>query len=308
MSVWNAENFIEQAIDSLLSQDFTDFELIISDNASTDKTGEICRQYAKRDNRIRYYRNDVNIGMEANFKKVLDLANAPYFMWASYDDLWEPSYISEMVEVLDNNESLIIASSISDEIDEEGKQTWAHYDHLDLYSQGTTFKRAYKFLIKDHWYHQANFIYGLMRASVIEEIGGFVNFREYREERHNMVEYAIDTLTIFRLIFEGDFFIVDKVLFHHRIPTIKDDYSRFDNKLDLALYFCSKVLNMFPNVHGYFVGTRKIIFESNLRYYQKSLLFFASWFQEFKTYVGFLIYYIITFLKLVGKVIKSRIH
>ena len=89
MPVYNGERFIRQALDSLLAQDCENFELIISDNASADGTQEICLEYAAQDGRIRYYRNENNLGALANFNRVLGLAQGPYFMWAAHDDVWD---------------------------------------------------------------------------------------------------------------------------------------------------------------------------------------------------------------------------
>src|SRR5689334_17075101 len=88
--VYNGERFIEKALDSILSQTFRDFELIISDNASTDHTGDICQAYAKRDDRIRYYRNQKNMGAGWNVRRVCELATGKYFKWAAADDMLEP--------------------------------------------------------------------------------------------------------------------------------------------------------------------------------------------------------------------------
>lgn len=87
LPVYNGASYIREALDSLLAQTFADFELIISDNASTDATETICRDYAARDRRMRYYRQTDNRGALANFLFVLDQAVAPYFMWAAHDDL-----------------------------------------------------------------------------------------------------------------------------------------------------------------------------------------------------------------------------
>ena len=85
--VYNGERFIEEALNSILNQTFTDFELIISDNASTDRTGEIARAYAKRDERIRYYRSEKNMGAGWNVRRVYELATGKYFKQAAVDDL-----------------------------------------------------------------------------------------------------------------------------------------------------------------------------------------------------------------------------
>ena len=100
MPVYNGEKYIQEALDSLLTQTFTDFELIISDNASTDNTSVICQGYAKNDLRIRYIRQDQNKGAIANFKFVLDEAVGEYFMWVAYDDLWAPDFLMDATALL----------------------------------------------------------------------------------------------------------------------------------------------------------------------------------------------------------------
>lgn len=103
MPVFNGEEYIRDALDSLLAQTFTNFELIISDNASTDNTEQICRNYAARDARIRYVRQPKNLGAVANFRFVLDEAAGEYFMWAAHDDLWDKNFISWAISALSNS-------------------------------------------------------------------------------------------------------------------------------------------------------------------------------------------------------------
>ena len=101
MPVFNGENYLAEALDSLLTQTFSDFELIISDNASTDKTEEICRAYAVRDQRIRYFRNQENLGASRNYNRVFELSSGEYFKWAAHDDLCAPEFLGRCVDVLD---------------------------------------------------------------------------------------------------------------------------------------------------------------------------------------------------------------
>jgi len=103
MPVYNGEKFIRGALDSLLAQTFTDFELIVSDNASTDSTELICREYMDRDTRIHYVRQRQNIGSVANFQYVLSEASGEYFMWAAADDRRDSRFLSMAVEVLDSD-------------------------------------------------------------------------------------------------------------------------------------------------------------------------------------------------------------
>ncbi len=97
MPVYNGEKYIREALDSLLAQTFEDFELIISDNCSTDGTSIVCKEYASRDSRIRYIRQDTNIGANANFEFVLGQASGDFFMWEACDDYIEDTeYLSIM--------------------------------------------------------------------------------------------------------------------------------------------------------------------------------------------------------------------
>lgn len=100
MPVYNGERYIRQALDSLLAQDYANFELIISDNVSTDGTQGICLEYAARDERIRYYRNETNLGALRNFNRVFELSSGKYFMWAAHDDVWNPAYVQEVLALL----------------------------------------------------------------------------------------------------------------------------------------------------------------------------------------------------------------
>jgi glycosyltransferase involved in cell wall biosynthesis len=100
MPVFNGEKFVADALKSLLAQTYSNFELIITDNASTDRTGEICREFAAKDSRVRYVLQQENIGPGANFKAALDAAIGNYFMWAAHDDLWERGHVQDAVELL----------------------------------------------------------------------------------------------------------------------------------------------------------------------------------------------------------------
>ena len=120
LPVYNGERFICSAIETLLSQTFSDFEIIISDNCSTDKTESICRQYAAKDARIRYVRQTENVGITANFRFVLDAAVGKYFMWAAADDRQKPDFIQTLVKILDDNPSFAGAMSDVENHDETG--------------------------------------------------------------------------------------------------------------------------------------------------------------------------------------------
>ncbi|HZL30486.1 MAG TPA: glycosyltransferase family 2 protein [Pseudolabrys sp.] len=109
--VYNGAATLGSALDALLKQTFADFEIVISDNASTDDTSDICAKYIAEDARIRCYRQATNIGAELNFKFVLEQARAPYFMWSACDDLRSPDFLQENVQFLEAHPSYVAATS-----------------------------------------------------------------------------------------------------------------------------------------------------------------------------------------------------
>jgi glycosyltransferase involved in cell wall biosynthesis len=121
LPVYNGEKYICESIKSVLAQTFTDFELIISDNGSTDKTEEICRNFEAQDSRIRYYRNEQNIGMGPNHNRTVELSTGKYFKWFHSDDLIAPEYLEKCVEVLEKFPSIILCYPKEVEINEEGE-------------------------------------------------------------------------------------------------------------------------------------------------------------------------------------------
>lgn len=109
LPVYNGQAYIHETLDSLLIQTYTDFELIISDNASTDDTGAICLDFAARDARIRYVRQTDNCGPQANFQFVLDLAVGEFFMWSAADDIHSPNWVEVLVKLLSDNSHAVMA-------------------------------------------------------------------------------------------------------------------------------------------------------------------------------------------------------
>jgi len=119
--VYNGEKSVGRALDSILSQGFEDFELIISDNASTDDTGRICQAYAKRDNRIQYFRNETNIGVSPNHNRVFELSQGKYFAWIAHDVEQLPGMLSRCVREMNlASPPVVLAYPQCEQIDENG--------------------------------------------------------------------------------------------------------------------------------------------------------------------------------------------
>lgn len=111
LPVYNGEKFIHKRIESILSQTLHNFELIISDNASTDKTSLICKEFASKDNRIRYFRHERNMGVFWNFNFVLEKAKNDYFIWAAVDDIWSKEFLGNLVPILQNFPNVVCSAS-----------------------------------------------------------------------------------------------------------------------------------------------------------------------------------------------------
>src|SRR6187402_1563429 len=107
--VYNGAEYLEQAIQSVLAQTFSDFELIICDNASTDATAAIVLDYAARDSRVRYARNRENIGSARNYNRLFELATGEDFKWMACDDLITPQFLEYCVAALDAAPCAVLA-------------------------------------------------------------------------------------------------------------------------------------------------------------------------------------------------------
>ena len=126
LPVYNGEKYVAESLDALLGQSFTDFELIISDNASTDSTGDICRGYQKQDSRVRYFRQPRNIGLAPNVNFIIGQARGELYKEASHDDLYARDLLESCVEALDEYPQVVLAHSWTAKVDGSGKVTEAY--------------------------------------------------------------------------------------------------------------------------------------------------------------------------------------
>ncbi len=164
--VYNGERFIEESLNAILSQTFTDFELIISDNASTDRTGDIAKSYARRDKRIRYYRAEKNMGAGRNVRRVYELATGKYFKQAAVDDLIEPDFLWRCVEILEHDPGCVVAYAKTKEVDEDGSFIRDHATSVKTDSNDPV-ARFREMLLTDHYCFQ---IFGVMRMSALRQL------------------------------------------------------------------------------------------------------------------------------------------
>jgi len=165
LPVYNGEDFIEEALDSILAQTYVNFELIICDNASTDRTADICKEYVTKDTRVRYYRNPKNLGAPRNYNRSVKLSRGKYFKWAAADDVHAPDYLRRCVEILDNDPSVVLCHSKSSRIDENGLVigTYEHKMRMDSPRVEERFGDLISIMNNPCWP-----IFGVMRKEILE--------------------------------------------------------------------------------------------------------------------------------------------
>jgi glycosyltransferase involved in cell wall biosynthesis len=181
LPVYNSEDYLAESLEALLGQSYEDYELIISDNASTDGTADICRSYAKRDSRIRYFRQPRNIGAAPNHNFVFEQSRSELFKWASGDDLYAHDLLERCIAALDEHPDVALAHSWTAAIDGAGKVTQALPYHLQTESPDAPV-RFHSMLFgageNDYGIIRADDEYGVIRSQVMRRInmqGSFYN-------------------------------------------------------------------------------------------------------------------------------------
>jgi glycosyltransferase involved in cell wall biosynthesis len=229
MPVYNGDLFLEKAIDAILAQTYVDFELIISDNASTDRTQEICLTYADRNSRIRYYRNETNIGAAGNYNRVFELARGEYFKWAAHDDWCAPEYLEQCLKVLEKEPSVVLCYAKAYLVKEQ-ENNLSIYTEDDLNIRSSKpHQRLFKLLETYGWNHVPQ-VFGVVRTEVLKNtllIGKYPH---------------ADRVLLAELAILGEFYELDDRLFYRRVhPKI----SQWANNTDesLATWYDTKKKN-----------------------------------------------------------------
>ncbi|MGE0117982.1 MAG: glycosyltransferase family 2 protein [Dongiaceae bacterium] len=164
LPVYNGENYLAKAIESVLGQTFRDLELIICDNASTDRTQAICEDYVRRDARIRYIRNARNLGAGPNYDLAFHSARGIFFNWLAHDDAMAPTYLERAVACLERTPDAVLCYIGITEIDTKGQVRRAYTNHLP----GVDSPRAsIRFAGMILYRHQCEPFFGLFRRQAL---------------------------------------------------------------------------------------------------------------------------------------------
>lgn len=205
MPLFNGALYLVSALDSLLAQTFERFEIVISDNGSTDGTEEICRSYADKDRRIRYFRHDVNRGAAWNHNFLIMEARGRYFRWHHYDDLCEPRHLERCVAALESSPAAVLAYPRTVLIDAAGGIT-SHYDDRLALGEAAAHARLRHFLTN---VYLCNPVLGLIRLDALRRTalhGAYV---------------AADHVLLAELAMQGRWAEVPEALFYRRFHAAK---------------------------------------------------------------------------------------
>ena len=202
MPVYNGEKYLEKTLDSVLAQTYQNFELVITDNGSSDRTQQICEHYAEIDSRVKYHRNPKNIGIAPNFNRAHELCSGEYFKWTDYDDLLAPEFLKRCVEVLDEHPNVACAFPKTRLIDQIGDPIRDFEPPEEACSLQAHIRFRSLILDPDHIVSQAS---GLMRR---EQVGQTVMHGSYP---------CSDEVFLAHLALLGDFYEIPEFLFLYRI-------------------------------------------------------------------------------------------
>lgn len=201
LPVYNGADFLLRSVRSILDQDYRDLELIIADNASTDETEALCRDLAAKDARVRYYRNERNIGAAGNYNKVFELARGEYFKWAAHDDECHPAMIGRCVAALDAAPATVaMVYPLGELINEHGETLASPLDRIESRDP-----RAYRRLTRLFGsLNMCDPVFGLIRTEALRKtqlIGSF---------------FGADYVLLGELALFGEIWELDEVLFRLR--------------------------------------------------------------------------------------------
>ena len=162
---YNAERYLALSLESLVKQTYEDIEILVCDNASTDSTADIVRDFADRDRRIRYVRNEENIGAGRNFKRCVELARSELFRWQAADDLSAPTFVERCVEVLDARPDVIQAYPRTILIDANGEELEKYEEKIQTLADSP--RQRYLHVMRNLGLVNAS--YGVMRRNLLRK-------------------------------------------------------------------------------------------------------------------------------------------
>jgi glycosyltransferase involved in cell wall biosynthesis len=201
--VYNGQKYIGATLDSLIAQTYSDIEIIVTDNCSTDATPQIVQSYVERDPRVIYLRNVTNIGPALNYNVSLAEARGEYFKWCAADDVCSPDFVEKCVAVLDADPAVVLAYPRTSIIDSTGAIVGQNQYELE-FDEPNAHLRFARIMNVDHHIHGAHELYGVMRIGVLRSAGGM------------RTHVRGDSVLLARLLLLGRFRRIEEHLFFNR--------------------------------------------------------------------------------------------
>ena len=267
MPVYNGEGYIAQSVESILSQTFQDIELIISDNASTDATEQICRVYVAKDPRVRYYRSDQNRGASWNHNRVVALARGEYFKWQCHDDYCDSTFLEKCLPVVRCDPSVVLCYPQFVRVDDQGKRLGTKSSRV--LGGGEPHERFRSLIYRRDSCEE---IYGVTRTAVIRKtalLGPYSNS---------------DDTFLAELILHGQFREVPEPLFSYRIHPAQSTSAYPDRSRRMVWFNTSAVSRFSLPFLRLFAGYLSLVWRSPLRWREKVRCYSSliGWFWYFK--------------------------
>lgn len=269
LPVRNGENFITPALESLLSQSFEDFNVLIIDNASSDSTQNICREYTKRDARVQYIRNEHNIGAAPNFNKCFFLSRSTYFKWMAHDDVLGPEYLRFCIDALDANADAVLCQSGIEIINENGDILY-YYNKEDNRFRSTN--RVERFRNAIDLRYDCISIFGVIRSEKLRQTALIKSY------------VGSDRELLAHLSILGPFAWIDQALFYSREHQARS--VRAIKKYRRGSWFDTRhnALVLLPHFKFVTSVSRTFLFKSKASVYEIVCLFsvIGEWLWKFK--------------------------
>jgi len=257
MPVYNSERHLGKSIESLLAQTYGDFVLVISDNASTDGTADICQRYVRQDARVQYFRNPVNVGMTGNFNRVFELIHTKYLKWSTVDDFWASDMLADAVAVMEADLSVVLCYPKTIIVDGEGREQGRYEDKLHLMQDDP----AERFLAVIENIGLVNHHLGLLRTDAI------------RRTRQFGKHVSADTGFVAEMSLYGKFFEVKKYQFYRRFHTESSSWNRGDEEQEARRFHAANVRRVPFNTWLYHWAFSNAVLHSPLGLVKKLKLF-----------------------------------
>jgi glycosyltransferase involved in cell wall biosynthesis len=240
--VYNADEYLESALASLVDQSYDDYEIFISDNGSTDRTEEICRAFAAEHDRIRYVRSEVNHGLSWNWNTLIAGARGEYYKCAAHDDLHAHDHLARTTAVLDERPDVVLCYPKTIDIDATGNELGIHPDNLDL-QQPTAHERLGHLL---RYMRFCNPIFGVMRTEVLRSTGWM---RPYGKA---------DRVLLAEMSMRGKFFEYPQPLFYRRLFSGRSLEKYDAGELDRFMHSSSEPPTGYPWTRLFFAHAEAI--------------------------------------------------